>query len=108
MCIVISEGFASSMVLPFIAFMVIDFGVSEDSVGYYAGFITSSFFAAQLLSSFWWGHMSDVHGRRLVLLIGLGGNVLSAVAFGFSKWLWWATCARSVAGLLNGNTAVVK
>lgn len=37
MCIVISEGFASSMVLPFIGFMVMDFGISSDNVGYYAG-----------------------------------------------------------------------
>jgi MFS family permease len=102
MCIVIAEGFASSMVLPFIAFMVMDFGISEDQVGYlvqiyridlaykciyYAGFITSSFFGAQLISSFFWGYMSDVKGRRIVLLIGLLGNVLSAIAFGFSKWL---------------------
>jgi len=44
MCIVVAEGFASSMILPFIAFMVIDFGINEEQVGYYAGLITSTFF----------------------------------------------------------------
>lgn len=64
---------------------VIDFGVIEEDVGYYAGYITSSFFLAQLLSrcakkfellpfSFFWGYLSDVRGRRIVLLIGLLGN----------------------------------
>ena len=59
-------------------------------------------------SRFFWGYWSDVKGRRIVLLVGLIGNALSAVAFGFSKWLLWAIVARSIAGLLNGNTGVVK
>jgi MFS family permease len=108
MCIVISEGFASSMVLPFIGFMVMDFGISSDNVGYYAGFVTSSFYAAQFISSFFWGYWSDLKGRRSVLLFGLFGNAISALAFGFSKWLIWAVITRSLAGLLNGNTAVAK
>eukprot|EP01114_Cavostelium_apophysatum_P013216 TRINITY_DN3146_c0_g1_i2.p1 TRINITY_DN3146_c0_g1~~TRINITY_DN3146_c0_g1_i2.p1 ORF type:complete len:363 (+),score=64.00 TRINITY_DN3146_c0_g1_i2:84-1172(+) len=108
MCIVLSEGFASSMVLPFIAYMVLDFGFNEENVGFYAGYITASFFLTQLLSSFFWGWLSDVKGRRPVLLIGLFGNTLSALGFGFSKYFAMAITFRSLAGLLNGSTGVVK
>eukprot|EP01116_Phalansterium_solitarium_P024964 TRINITY_DN9330_c0_g1_i2.p1 TRINITY_DN9330_c0_g1~~TRINITY_DN9330_c0_g1_i2.p1 ORF type:complete len:576 (-),score=118.29 TRINITY_DN9330_c0_g1_i2:329-2056(-) len=108
MCIVIAEGFAFTMVLPFVAFLVIDFGYSEEDVGYYAGFITSCFFAAQLVSSFFWGWLSDVKGRRLVLLIGLAGNAISNIWFGFSSNLYIAVVSRSFAGLLNGISGVSK
>ncbi|KAJ3275855.1 hypothetical protein HDV01_006721 [Terramyces sp. JEL0728] len=82
--------------------------VKEEDIGYYVGFIASSFSFAQLLTSMFWGYMSDRFGRRPILLIGLIGNSVSMVLFGLSKSLPWAIASRSLCGLLNGNIGVAK
>eukprot|EP01113_Clastostelium_recurvatum_P035692 TRINITY_DN5002_c0_g1_i3.p1 TRINITY_DN5002_c0_g1~~TRINITY_DN5002_c0_g1_i3.p1 ORF type:complete len:516 (+),score=133.63 TRINITY_DN5002_c0_g1_i3:185-1732(+) len=52
--------------------------------------------------------MSDIYGRRPILLLGAVGSLLSAVCFGFSSSLSAAICFRAINGLLNGNIGVVK
>ena len=88
--------------------MVKDFGYVEKDVGFYVGFIASSFSLAQFLTSMQWGRLSDRIGRRPVLLIGLIGNSISTCLFGLSRTLIWAICSRSLCGLLNGNIGVAK
>ncbi|KAL6072749.1 MFS domain-containing protein [Balamuthia mandrillaris] len=109
-CILISESFAITMIFPFVPFMVADFHLTEDTkeVPFYVGWIASSFFLAQFASSFFWGWLSDNIGRRPVLLLGLIGNMISALAFGFSHSLTWAIVSRTMHGLLNGNIGVCK
>jgi MFS family permease len=67
-----------------------------------------SYSTATFPCSFLLGYVSDLKGRRPIMLLGLAGNILSSVAFGFSKSLWFALACRLVAGFLNGNTGVVK
>ena len=88
--------------------MVRDFGYDEKNIGYYVGFIASSFSLAQLFTAMWWGYLSDKIGRRPVLLIGLIGNSISTCSFGLSNSLLWAVLSRSACGLLNGNIGVAK
>eukprot|EP01126_Amoeba_proteus_P036816 TRINITY_DN3763_c0_g1_i2.p1 TRINITY_DN3763_c0_g1~~TRINITY_DN3763_c0_g1_i2.p1 ORF type:complete len:291 (-),score=33.15 TRINITY_DN3763_c0_g1_i2:242-1114(-) len=107
-CIGISESFSITMIFPFIANMVRDFGYPEDEIGFYAGWIASSFNIAQFMSSFGWGRVADRIGRRSVLLLGLSGNFLMIFLFGWSTNLWYAILARSMNGFLNGNIGVAK
>lgn len=88
--------------------MVKDFGYKETDIGYYCGYIASSFSFAQLMTAMWWGYLSDKIGRRPVLLIGLVGNSISTCCFGLSNSLMWAIISRSACGLLNGNIGVAK
>jgi len=109
-CVVLSESFSITMIFPFLANMVLDFKLTdkESEVGFYAGWIASSFSIAQFTSSFMWGKLSDKIGRRPVILVGLLGNLFMIFLFGWSKELWFAILARSVNGFLNGNIGVVK
>lgn len=108
-CVVLSESFSITMIFPFLARMVRDFGVSnEEDIGFYAGWIASSFNLAQFIAAFMWGRVSDYIGRKPVILIGLGGNVLMNFLFGWSTSLWYAILARSLNGFLNGNIGVAK
>lgn len=50
----------------------------------------------------------DRIGRKPVILIGLSGVALSTLLFGVSRTFWWAVIARSLAGALSGNAAVVQ
>jgi hypothetical protein len=47
--------------------------------------------------------LSDICGRRIVLLIGLFGNTISIALFGYSRSIFWAILWRSQNGLLNGK-----
>lgn len=124
---VFSEAMSSTLILPFIYFMVEGFLGDGDArdIGSYAGIISmlpsplanapaadgepaSSFWAAQFLSTTVWGMVSDRCGRRPVLLIGLAGNALLLPAFGAARSLPLALAARSLCGLLNGNVGVVR
>lgn len=75
-CVVLSESFSITMIFPFIADMVRktvfeltywkvrDFGIDEADIGFYAGWIASSFNIAQFCSSFAWG--KDPLRQRLI------------------------------------------
>ncbi|KAI9299694.1 major facilitator superfamily domain-containing protein, partial [Cunninghamella echinulata] len=110
-CIMLlSDPLTSTVILPFIYFMLKDFHLSDDEkeIGAYAGWITSIFFIAQFFTAMIWGKISDKHGRRPVLLIGLLGNSISCSLFGLSKNLWWAIGARAFCGIVNGNGGVAR
>ncbi|KAI9319787.1 major facilitator superfamily domain-containing protein [Dichotomocladium elegans] len=111
LCIILlSEPLTSTVLFPFIYFMLKDFNLSDDEkeIGSYAGWITSMFFVAQFCSAIPWGKVSDRWGRRPVLLTGLIGNSISACSFGLSKNLWWAIGTRAFCGIVNGNGGVAR
>eukprot|EP01102_Stenamoeba_stenopodia_P019644 TRINITY_DN7465_c0_g6_i1.p1 TRINITY_DN7465_c0_g6~~TRINITY_DN7465_c0_g6_i1.p1 ORF type:complete len:609 (-),score=118.27 TRINITY_DN7465_c0_g6_i1:52-1878(-) len=108
LCILFSESFAATMLFSFVNFMVRDFGIEDDDVGYYVGWLASSFFLGQFVSSFFWGYFSDKNGRRPTLLIGLSGTLISMLWFGLSSTFTSAICARAFGGLLNSNFAIGK
>lgn len=103
------SGITSSILLPFVAFMVTDlFGYPVSSVGYYGGWLTSAYFMAQIFSSIIMGQLSDIKGRRIIMLIGMTGNLFTTLIFGLSRVFWLAILSRLVCGFINGNTGVVK
>ena len=69
---------------PYAPFMVLHFGLTDDprAVGYYAGFIVSAFMIGRLVSSLPLGVLSDVYGRRPVVVLGLLSCILFQIAFG--------------------------
>ena len=105
-----AESFSTNLILPLLPFMVRGYfpTMSDASVGYYSGALVSVFYLGQLLSSSFWGVLSDHTGRRPALLWGLAGLILSLVALAVSPSFVWAMGARFAMGLLNGNTAVGK
>lgn len=75
-----------------------------------AGVLHASFTAAQFLTAMLWGRIADSSrfGRKTVLLIGIGGTMLSCIGFGFSKSFWQALLFRSLGGITNGNVGVLR
>ena len=96
------------MILPFVVFMIRDFGFSEDVVGVYAGLLTATFALCQFLSSYFWGAISDKYGRRAALLTGSLFSAAALILFGTSLGYGQAVAARSVAGIFNGNIGVAR
>ena len=55
-----------------------------------------------------WGRVSDLYGRKPIVLLGLVGTVAATLVFGFSLTFTQALIARISAGLLNGNVGVIR
>jgi len=72
------------------------------------GFLAASFPVAQLAASPVWGRLSDRHGRRPVLLVGLAASTVAYVIFGFAGTLWQLFVSRFVQGLGGGTTGVAQ
>jgi hypothetical protein len=108
----ICDIFAFTTLTPYIGYMILDFNLVEDGderkVGYYSGFITSSYAVAQLFVAFFWGYLSDKRGRRPILIIGIIGSCVTSLLFGFSTNIYWAAICRMLYGALNGNVGIFK
>eukprot|EP01135_Chromosphaera_perkinsii_P001041 Nk52_evm11s157 gene=Nk52_evmTU11s157 len=95
--------------LPFIKFMMMDFGYSLRDSDHMSGIITSAFFAGRACGSYVWGALSDGWlGKRKCLMINLVGIALSSFAFGFSESWQMAFALRFLCGAVNGVTAISK
>ena len=92
------------MILPLIPFYAETLGAS----GFVIGVLISAFSIAQLVSAPLWGRLSDRHGRRPVLVLGLAISAVSYVVFAFSQSLWLLFISRAVQGLGGGTVGVIQ
>lgn len=82
-------------------------GVSQDQVGLYVGLLASAFALAQLATNLVWGYLSDIVGRKPVMLLGTLLLCFCFAAFGFCTRYYHIVLVHVAMGLLNGNAAVV-
>ncbi|KAI9511617.1 member of major facilitator multidrug-resistance DHA1 sub-family [Russula earlei] len=105
------EPLTSQVIYPFTPEFVRNVGIThgdETRVGYYVGMMQSIFFATQALTVLHWSRLSDVVGRKPIILTGVFGLSLSMYSFGLSTTYWGATISRSLNGALNGNIGIIK
>lgn len=110
-CIIrFSEPLLFTSLFPYVYFMIRDFHIAphEKDISKYSGYLALSFAFCQFLFAVQWGKLSDRVGRKPVLMLGLMGTLWSLILFGFSKNFYMALFARLLAGVLNGNVAVVR
>lgn len=77
-------------------------------VSAYSGLLVAAFPLAQFFVSLPWGRLSDAHGRKFSIVIGLAVSVLSNAAFGFSRSFGALLFWRTLAGLANGNIGIMR
>ena len=87
-----------------------DPSLSDAVIATQAGLLFSCFTGAQTLTAIMWGRLSDSEkvGRKMVVMIGLSGTLLSVLGFGFSRTFWQAAVFRTMGGALNGNLGVMR
>ncbi len=96
--VVIMLGFG--MIIPLIPFYIDSFGASGSELG----LLMATFAAMQFLFAPLWGQLSDRHGRKGVLMIGILGYAVSQLLFGLSTELWMLFASRALAGILSAAT----
>jgi MFS family permease len=77
-------------------------------VSAYSGLLVASFPLAQFFVSLPWGRLSDMHGRKLSIVIGLAVSVIANASFGFSRSFGALLFWRTLAGLANGNIGIMR
>jgi MFS transporter, DHA1 family, multidrug resistance protein len=95
---VVMLGFG--MVMPLMPFYVESMGASATELGLLVAISP----LIQLVASPLWGSVSDRHGRKPVLAVGLLGYGLSMLFFGLSTELWMLFAARGAGALLSSAT----
>ena len=104
----LNEAYQISVLLPIVVFMCRDFGIQPAWLGVYTSILNASFGFCQFLVCYIWGYLSDIYGRRNILICGLFGTFVSMTLFGFSTSFEMAMIARCLTGFFNGNLGVVK
>jgi DHA1 family tetracycline resistance protein-like MFS transporter len=87
------------IIIPLLPFYATTYGASALVVG----LLSMSFSLMQFLFAPMWGRLSDVIGRRPVILIGLIGSALSYVGFALAQSLTALFVARCLAGVAGAN-----
>lgn len=93
-----------SSLFPFLYFMIRDLHIAEreEDIGYYAGFVGSSFMFGRALTSVLWGMVADRYGRKPVIIFGAVSVVIFNTLFGLSTSFWMALSTRFLLGSLCG------
>ena len=87
------------IIIPLLPFYAETFGASALVVG----LLSTSFSLMQFLFAPVWGRLSDIFGRRPIILAGLLGSALSYLAFGLATSLPMLFAARILAGIAGAN-----
>ncbi|KAF5447295.1 hypothetical protein F2P56_032857 [Juglans regia] len=99
-----------SSLFPFLYFMIRDFHIAkrEEDIGFYAGFVGSSFMVGRALTSVLWGVVADRYGRKPVILMGTFSVVIFNTLFGFSTSFWMALSMRFLLGCFNSLLGTIR
>ena len=95
---VVMLGFG--MVMPIFPFYIESMGASATELGLLVAISP----LIQLVASPFWGGISDRHGRKPLLVIGLLGYGISMLFFGLATELWMLFLARGGGALLSAAT----
>ncbi len=88
------------MVMPIMPFYIEHFGVGGTELGW----LMSTYSLMQLIFAPIWGILSDRHGRKPILAIGVLGYAITLLMFGLAQSFVMLFIARSLSGILSSAT----
>ena len=100
--VILSDITALGMIIPLTPILARDFGAE----GFKIGLLISSYSIVQFLMSPLWGRLSDVFGRKPIILLGLCGTAFSYLLFAFSSHWMDILISRALAGFFGGNVII--
>ena len=111
--VVLIDMLGFTIVIPFLTYFIQDLASAEGIVDVgkrdlWVGVIISCYSLAQFIFTPILGSLSDVHGRRPIIILGLISNSIFFIVFGLSESISMAIIARFLAGAGNGNIAVAR
>lgn len=110
----LSEPLSNTALLAYVYYLLkfilsVDSHVPSDAqISRYSGFLVGVFPLGQFATSLLWGYLSDLYGRKPVIIIGLCISLCANLGFGFSRSIHALFFWRAIAGIANGNTSVMR
>jgi len=89
----------SGIIVPVMPYFARDLGGSVVDVG----LLMAAFSATELVFAPAWGRVSDIVGRKPVIIIGLSGFAIAFSAAGMASSLWMLYASQMIAGALAGG-----
>ncbi|KAK6344129.1 hypothetical protein TWF696_007773 [Orbilia brochopaga] len=106
----LSEPISSTSLLSYVYYFIQSLPGAEtpQQISRRAGMMVAAFSLCQFVTGMIWGRLSDIYGRKPVIVIGLMGSMLASLGLGFSTSYRWAVCMRMVSGGSNATTGVLR
>jgi MFS family permease len=92
------------MIIPISPFYAQEFGATPLEIA----LLFTAYSAPQVVLSPLWGRLSDGHGRKPLLTVGLLGEFVSYLVLAFAPNLFFLFLARVISGGLSANFAVIQ
>lgn len=105
LAVVVLDAAGTGLVMPILPELLRSVAHTPE-LGWRFGAFLSLYAALQFLASPIIGTLSDLYGRRPVLLISLAGGVIDYAFMAWAPGFWWLFLGRAVAGLTAANAAV--
>ncbi len=102
--VVATELIGFGLIIPVLPQIASNFGVS----GFAMGFLLASYSLAQFVAAPILGSLSDVYGRRPILVISKIGTIAGYIALALANQYWLFLVARLIDGFTGGNIAVAR
>ncbi|MDP2640527.1 MAG: MFS transporter [Betaproteobacteria bacterium] len=99
---------AIGLMIPVLPALVGSFTGSQADQAFWYGVVTFTFGLANFFASPILGALSDKHGRRPVLLLGICGLALSFFATALATAVWMLIVVRLVSGAMQANLSVAN
>ncbi|KAJ6494415.1 major facilitator superfamily domain-containing protein [Mycena sanguinolenta] len=106
-----AEPMTWMVISPFVVQFVRETGITggdETKTGFYVGILESSYSLAQALTVYQFGRLSDIYGRRPLLLLAPLGLGVATLGLGLSSSFWTLYAFRIVQGGFTANLNVAK
>jgi DHA1 family tetracycline resistance protein-like MFS transporter len=103
-CTVFVDLIGFGIVIPLLPFYSEHFQASPQVVT----LVLATYSFMQFIFAPVWGRLSDLYGRKPILVVSLAGIALSYVWIGFAASLWELIAARAAAGLMAGNLSAAQ
>ncbi len=92
------------MIVPLLSLYAKHFGANGRQIG----FLMAAYSLMQFICAPLWGRLSDVVGRRPVLLVSIAGNVLSLTVLALADSYGWILASRLISGMCTANISVAN
>lgn len=96
-----------SIIIPILPFLIERFVPNPANLAMYVGIVFSVYAFCQFLASPGLGALSDLWGRRPILLISLFGSVIGYLFLALGGSFAWILVGRIIDGLTGGNISTV-
>ncbi|KAJ6259772.1 Major facilitator superfamily multidrug transporter [Drechslerella dactyloides] len=106
----LSEPISSTSLLSYVYYFIKSLPGADtpQQISRRAGMMVAAFSLCQFVTGMIWGRVSDIYGRKPVIVAGLLGSMLASLGLAFSTSYRWAVCMRMMSGGSNATTGVLR